>query len=128
MRGFIMSEKKFLPVLKGVVAALCAAFAGLLIFAVVLTIVDLPSSTVKAVNQFIKVIAIFCGCFFTVKEKGAVKGAVIGLTFTVLIYLIFALINASGLNGKAFWSDAAFGLIAGVISGIISANVRGERL
>lgn len=122
-----MSEKKFLSVLKGAVVALCSALAGLLILAFIVTIADLPTSAVKAVNQFIKVIAIFCGCFFSVKEKGALKGAGIGLLFTTTIYLIFAIINASDLSAKAFWGDMAFGLVVGVISGIIAANVRGER-
>lgn len=115
----------FVSVLKAVCVALSAALVGILVFAFVIKVASLPSAAVKAVNQFIKVIAIFCGCFFCLKEdKGLLKGAITGVAFTCVIYLLFLLIDGSALKLSFFWADMAFGLVVGAISGIVSVNVK----
>lgn len=122
-----MSKNFFVSVIKAVCVALSAALIGILIFAFVIKIATLPTQAVKAVNQFIKVIAIFCGCFFCLKEdKGLIKGAITGTAFTCVIYLLFLLIDGSAFNLPFFWADLAFGLVVGAISGVVSVNVKGR--
>lgn len=122
-----MSVKLFFAsVIKAVAIATVAALTGILVFAFIVKVATLPSTAVKAVNQFIKAIAVFCGCFFALKESnGLARGAVVGVLFTVDIYLIFTLISG-GLSVTEFWADAAFGLIVGAISGIVSVNVKAK--
>ncbi len=120
-----MSVKLFFAsIIKAVAIAVVAALTGIVVFAFIVKIATLPSTAVKAVNQFIKAISIFCGCFFALKKNnGLARGAAVGVFFTVIVYLIFMMISGS-LSVTGFWADAAFGLIVGAISGILSVNVK----
>lgn len=123
-----MSGKEFFrSVGKGILVSVIAALIGVSLFAAVVKIATLPVNAVKAVNQFIKVVAVFCGCFFSLKtDKGALKGATVGLFFTVIIYLVFLLIDGTPFMQKSFWLDLLFGTVVGAISGIMTVNVRGK--
>lgn len=60
-----MSAKRFcLSVIKSAVIALAGALSGILIFSVIVKVAMLPVAAVRAVNQFIKAVSLFCGCFF----------------------------------------------------------------
>ena len=110
---------------KGVGISVIAMLIGVLVFALIIKIASLSPSVIKPVNQFIKAIALFLGCFFSISgSKGYLKGAVSGLVSVILIYLIFALIGGENLFGLNFFIDLAFGLIVRAISGIISVNIK----
>ncbi len=112
-------------IIKGSFASVIIMLVGVLIFAVIVKSACLNSNVIKAVNQFIKVLSVFLACFFTVKGKnGLIKGGLIGAISSVIIYLIFALMGGEISFGFAFFVDVIFLLIVGVISGIISVNVR----
>ncbi len=114
-------------IIKGVFTALIVALVGVLIFAGVLKIANLNDGVIKAVNQFIKVLAVFLGCFFSLKEdKGLIKGMLVGLASALLISLTFALICGNLSFGLGFIIDLAFMTVIGIISGIITVNVKGK--
>lgn len=123
-----MSAKRFcLSVIKSAVIALAGALSGILIFSVIVKVATLPVAAVRAVNQFIKAVSLFCGCFFSLKEsKGMVKGALAGMLFTLLVYSVFLAIDSSAFTAKSFWLDETFDLIVGAVSGAVAVNVRGE--
>ena len=109
--------------LKGTGTALICALISILVFAFVAKTASLNSNVIKAVNQFLKILSVFMGCITAVRGgKGLVKGALIGLLFTVLIYLIFALIGGGKILSINFFIDLVFGLLIGAISGIITAK------
>ena len=112
-------------VIKGICGAIIITLVGVLIFAGVIKTARLSSSVIKAVNQFIKIISIFLGVFFSVRnDKGLIKGALIGLISTAVIYLIFSLIGSDTDFSVTFIIDLVFGLIVGAISGVIAVNVK----
>ena len=123
-----MQSKTFLTsVIKATALSLICSLLGILIFAFIVKAVALSDGTVKSVNQFIKVIAVFIGCFFSVKGKlGIVKGGVSGALFTVLLYAVFALMSGSKIFSAEMFADISFTAIIGGISGIIAVNVRGK--
>lgn len=60
---------------RGVSLAIIVCLAAVLIFALVIQFTGLPESVIMPVNQFIKVLAIFIGCFFSLRgSKGWLKG------------------------------------------------------
>ena len=112
-------------VIKGVFFSLIIVLVGVLIFAGVIKLTSLSSSAIKPVNQFIKVLAIFFGCFLSVRGSlGFLKGGFVGVLGTALIYLTFSLIGGEISFGMPFIIDLVFGLIVGIISGIITVNVK----
>lgn len=120
-----MSRNNFFgSVVKGLLISISAALAGTALFALIVKLTGLPSNVVKAVNQFIKIISVFCGCFFAFGDsKGALKGAILGVSFTVCIHLLFLILGGE-LSLKGFWLELAFGLISGTILGILTVNVK----
>lgn len=124
-----MSEKVsdgFFPsVIKGIATAVIVTLVSILIFAFIIKVATLNASVIKAVNQFIKILSVFLGCFSFIRGKqGLLKGCLVGLFTTVIIYLLFSLIGGAISFGTAFIIDIVFGLIVGSISGIIAVNVK----
>ena len=117
--GFISS------IIKASALAIIVSLVGVLIFALVLTFTDLDSSVIKPVNQFIKILSVFLGCFFFVKENaGLIKGLFVGVIATALVYVIYSFLGTSVKFNISFFIDLAFMAIIGGICGIISVNVK----
>ncbi len=111
---------------KGIALSTAIALASVLAFAVALSFADWGESIVKIVNQFVKVLSVFCGVFFSVRGgKGLVKGLITGLLTTVLSFFIFGLISESLSFDWVFLVDLVCGGIVGALSGAIAALVRG---
>ena len=115
----------FSSIIKGVSTALIITLVGVLIFAGIVKIATLNSGVIKAVNQFIKILSVFLGCTFSLKEsKGLIKGVIVGVFSTVITYLIFALVGGAVSFGLSFLLDLVMGLIVGGVSGIIAVNLK----
>ncbi len=123
-----MQTKTFVScVLKAILLALICCLTGILIFALVVKFTAINQTVIKIVNQIIKVLAVFIGCFFSVKGKlGIVKGVIAGAVFSVLLYAVFATMSGAGLFSVEMLADIAFTAIIGGISGVIAVNVRGK--
>lgn len=110
---------------KAVLISLIAVLTGTLIFSIVVKSALLGSNVIKIVNQFIKTLAVFSGCFFSLKkEKGFLKGLSVGLIFTVCVYAVFAVIGGAVKIDGSFFLDMLFCSAIGVVSGIIAVNAR----
>lgn len=113
----------FSNVLKGVLLSVLTMLCGILLFAVVVKLCLLSSFVIKGVNQFLKAISLFIGCFFCVRGKfGLVKGSSIGLLFALTVYLLFALLGGKSVSFIAVLLDVVFGIIVGSIFGIMGVN------
>lgn len=123
-----MKEKEsgFLGIVfKGAFISLVLILAGILIFAFIVKICNLDSNVIKAVNQFIKAIAIFFGCMLSVVGKhGFVKGLFVGLAAIVFTYLVFHLFGGGSSFGIKTVVDALFTSVIGAVSGIVAVNVK----
>lgn len=117
--GFIRS------IIKGFFTATIITLISVLVFAGVVKVAYLNTSVIKAVNQFIKVLSVFLGCFFNVRISGGlIKGALVGCLSSIVMYLLFALIGGQMSFGFPFVVDLIFMSVIGAISGIISVNLR----
>ena len=129
--GFFMNVKTggsfVLQIIKGAAVALVCTLVGILLFALVLKMAALSTTAVKAVNQFIKVISLFLGCFTSVRGKGGwLKGLLTGILYISLTHLAFLIMCGSGAGGS-FWADLVFGAVAGAICGILAVNAKSAR-
>lgn len=117
-----VSQNFFISILKAVVLSLLISLTTLLLFAIIVKTAYLGSNAIKSVNQFIKIISIFIGCFFTISGNlGIVKGLICGAVYSLCIYSIFAIIGWSQIFA-GFYLDCIFTAIVGGISGIIAVN------
>ena len=115
----------FVSVIKGSLTALLTTLIAVLIFAGVIKSASLGSGVIKAVNQFIKVLSVFLGCFFCVKEnKGFIKGILIGVLTCVLVALVFVLICGNKTTLSSLFIDLIFFAVIGGVCGAITVNVK----
>lgn len=123
-----METKKFISsVIRATLLALIISLVGILVFAVLVKWTAPTETLIKTVNQFIKVLAVFIGCFLSVKGNGGlVKGALAGAISTLLIYAVFALMSGSPLFSAEMLIDLLLTSVVGGISGIVAVNLRGK--
>lgn len=115
----------FKMTVKGVCLGVIFTLLCVLIFALVIKLASLPVSVIKPVNQFIKVMGVFVGCFFSLKgKKGFLKGAICGLLIFLITYLVFALISGTQIFNGKFFIDLIFAVVSGVISGSVAVNIK----
>ncbi len=88
-------------------------------------IFNIPNQAIKPINQVIKILAVFLGCFFSIEgEKGLLKGLGLGALITVVIYVIFSLIAKTNIFTLAILWEILLGVAVGGLSGIISVNAK----
>lgn len=124
----VSSEKKgfWTSIIKGSIYSLSFTLILILLFALLIRFINIPDGFITPVNQAIKVLCIFLGCFISLKKtnKGFIKGMFIGLFFSILSFLIFSFIGGTFNFNVTVLLDILFGLLIGGISGIIVVNTR----
>lgn len=124
----ISSEKKnfWTGIVKSSIYSLSFTLILILLFALLIKFVNIPDNFILPINQVIKVLSIFLGCFIGLKKtnKGFIKGMLVGLVFTIFAFLIFSLIGGTFNFNLMVLVDILFGLLIGGISGIIVVNIR----
>ncbi len=116
-------KQETLNLLKATVIALVYSLFAILLFAIILNFCSFDQVVIKPVNYLIKVLAVFLGCYFSIKNgKGLIKGAIYGLVITIICFFVFALISKSlNFNIYLLW-DMLLGVAIGAITGIIKVN------
>lgn len=108
---------------KGILISLTVSIIGILLFAFIVKLSCLSYSVIKAVNQFIKVISVFVGCFFSLKEnKGLLKGLIVGAIYITILYILFTIMGSNQFSLN-FVFDFLFTSVIGGVSGIIIINI-----
>ena len=117
-----------IEIIKATIASVIIALSSILLFALILRVSNLSNGAIKTVNQFIKAVSIFVGAITAIKRgKGLIKGAVLGVSFVIIIYLLLGLICGNLTFSPIFLLEILFGLIIGILSGIVSVNVKKDR-
>ncbi len=112
---------------KGACIAVIFTLAAVLVFALAIKLFSLPSSVITPVNQVIKFVAVFIGCFFCIRPGRAFfKGLLCGAIVALVTYFLFAVIAGSISFGWMNLLDLLFGAAAGGISALIAAAARGR--
>lgn len=122
-----LQQKLWLSVLKGALVSLAISLVGILIFAFFIKYVAVPTSAIKPINQVIKGISLLVGCFVALKKvdkMGLISGLLIGLTYTVLAFVVFSILDGNFEFSKTLVNDLLFGGIIGAICGVIAVNLK----
>ncbi len=119
------NENVFKSSIKGAILSVFIICISILVFSLVVLVSGLNDKVIKAVNQFIKIIAVFISCMLFVREsKGLIKGLLLGLISGILTHLLFFAIGSSQfINGKII-IDIIFTTVVGAICGILSVNLK----
>ena len=121
---FMFNDKIFsFNLIKAVLIALIFSCASILLFALVLYLFSIPNEAIKPINCLIKVLAVFIGCFFSIKgERGLIKGLIYGGIITVIAFFFFVLLSGTFVFGVSFLWELLLGLTVGAVAGIVTVN------
>ncbi len=121
-----LNKKDFFEMFKGVVFSVIISVLTVILFAIVVKFANLSTKTVEIVNIALKILSIFLGTLIAISSgrQGLFKGGIIGLFFVLISYLVFSLVNGSFSVNPLTAFDVIFCLVAGLLSGVFTVNVR----
>ena len=126
----VVQDNKFaflIAIVKSALVALSVSLIAVCIFAFALRFLNISVELIQPINQVIKIASVLVGVFIgfkSLKEMGLVAGFFAGLTYTVLAFIVFSLLNGGFCFDKSLINDILFGGIAGAIAGVVSVNLK----
>ena len=121
-----VSENKFLTnIFKGTGIAFIITLVSLVIFSAILTFSNISEIIINPVIITLTAISILIGSSIgnnKIKKNGLLNGALIGVIYMIIIYLISSLLNwRFSLNLQSL-AMIVIGMIFGMLGGIIGVN------
>lgn len=116
-----------LQILKGSITSVSITLVLILLFALLIRFVNINEGVIMPVNQFIKIVSIFLGVYSALKfhkEKGWVKGMLIGAIYSVLSFVVFSILSSQLSFSMSTLLDILFSGIIGGLSGVIAVNMK----
>lgn len=116
----------FLPLMKGLGAALLVTVAGVAVFALLMQWLRPTEGMVRTINQVLKLASIGVGVAVAVGrgcEGGLIKGAIVGLAYMGIGVGVYALLSGQAAPVSAYLADLGMGIAGGGIVGMILSNL-----
>lgn len=117
-----LNFSSFLSIIKCCLLGIVTTLIGVVLFAVVLKFVDVPSIVVSYVNDIIKAVAIFVTMICIKKShdgKLILKAIFAGILYAALSFVIFSIMNGGFTFNLSFLYDLLFAVAVAVIASII---------
>lgn len=111
--------------LRGVIAAVVCTVVLVVLFALIISLIDISDSLIHLANQLIKIVSVGVGVFFAVtpgSDRGLLRGAVVGFVYMAAGVLVYALLTGQNLSFTAYLADILMGVAAGGLFGLIRAR------
>ena len=113
---------------RGLLLSIAATAAAVILFAVVISFVDIQDGLIRVVNQVIKIGAIFLGVYTIVPRgdsTGIRRGALLGLLYMGVGVLVYALLSQQQMTWLGYLTDVLMGVAAGGLSGMLLGSLKG---
>lgn len=123
----IKEKSKFINVLKGSITAIVITLISLVIFSTILANTNINENTIIPVIIAVTAISILIGSIISVSKiskKGLLNGALVGLIYIAIIYLLSSLVNGNFSFDLNSLIITIFAIIAGMFGGIIGVNLK----
>ena len=108
-----------------IVSVLCSLFL-ILVLSFLVSTTSLKENIINPAVIFISAVSILIGGFLVsrkIKKKGILWGAVVGIIYMVIMYIVSSLMNMDfSLNLNALMM-IGFGILGGAIGGILGVNL-----
>lgn len=121
-----MVNKNLINILKGSALSIVVTLILLFIFSIVLTYTSVQESLIAPVVIVITAISILAGSSISslkIKKNGLVNGALVGLIYILVIYLISSITGSGFMLNITSIIMVVSAIIAGIIGGIIGVNL-----
>ena len=111
---------------RGLAVSVLATAVAVIVFALIISFVDMNDGIIRVVNQLIKAAAVFLGVKVIVPqgdENGIRRGALLGLVYMGLGVLIYALLTQQKISWQGYLIDVLMGVAAGGLSGMLLGSM-----
>lgn len=111
------SNNPIFSIIKGTLIAFFVTIITLTIFSILLVYTDLSEETIKPVIITVTGISILIGSSFgtkTLKKNGLINGAMIGILYILMIYIISSILNSNFAINLMSLIMIGIGIIGGV--------------
>lgn len=117
-------DNQWMGVFKSVIYAVTCSLMLILLFAILIWIINIPESFILPINQVIKVISLFVGCYIGLKntKNGLINGFIIGAFYSVISFAIFSFLCNQFTLGLTTFTDILFSTLIGSICGMLAVN------
>ena len=116
-----------LNIFKGVTVSYIFTFVSFLIFAILLSTTNIPDSYITGVICIISILSILIGsasCTKKANSQGLVWGSIVGLIYSIILYLISSLLFVGFSVPLSTFYLFALSILFGAIGGIIGINLK----
>ncbi|MBR0227479.1 MAG: TIGR04086 family membrane protein [Clostridia bacterium] len=111
---------------RGLMISVLATAAAVIVFALIISFVDMSDGIIRIVNQLIKAAAVFLGVKAIVPrgdENGIRRGALLGLVYMGVGVLVYALLTQQKISWQGYLIDVFMGVAAGGLSGMLLGSL-----
>ena len=116
-----------LNIFKGVAVSYIFTFVSFLILAILLSTTNIPDSYITGVICIISILSILIGsasCTKKAKSQGLVWGSIVGLIYSIILYLISSLLFVGFSVPLSTFYLFTLSILFGAIGGIIGINLK----
>lgn len=117
----------FTGFLKGIIYAILFTVVVFLISAILLSYTSLPEDAIPVISTAVKLIGACISGFIPAKKsgnRGIITGAVSGLLYILIIWLIASITSSDAVFGVSFFTTAVLCVVSGALGGIFGVNLR----
>ena len=109
-------------VIRALVIGIILSLGLVLLAALIIKLFNLPNGAIPVINQVIKGVSILLGCLLSLKNRqnNWLKGMIVGVSYIVLSYIVFSLLDGAFAFGVHLLNDFVLGAVTGLVSGIIT--------
>ena len=114
---------------RGLLLAVAITAAAVIVFALIISFVDMSDGVIRIVNQLIKAGAIFAGVWHISPrgdEAGMRRGALLGLIYMGAGVLLYALLSQQKITWLGYAADVLMGVAAGGLSGMLTSSLKAK--
>lgn len=126
VRNFRRGGGKSTAFWRGLMISVLATAAAVIVFALIISFVDMSDGIIRIVNQLIKAAAVFLGVKVIVSrgdENGIRRGALLGLVYMGVGVLVYALLAHQKISWQGYLIDVFMGVAAGGLSGMLLGSL-----
>lgn len=116
----------FFQFVKALIISLLVTFLCIIIFALIIKFASISDKAIVPVNLVIKALSIIVGTIILTKSRsgGLKKGAAFAFAYISLAFVIFSALSGSFNFNLSLLLDYVFGIVVGVVTGVIRVNTK----
>ena len=119
----------FMDFIKALIFSIILTLIALVVLSLVLSFSEVSESLINPAIIVISSVSILIGGFLVakkIKQKGILNGAILGIVYMLIIYLISSLLNNNFSLGISAFIMIGAGILSGALGGIVGVNLKAK--